>query len=81
MQVPATDSTAAAAMVRGADGRALTVCGWLCVVALLVVTAAAYNVDVSVPVVKLGPRSTSYFGFSVAQHSVWQRHSNRSVPV
>ena len=49
--------------------------------AVLVVTVAGYNVDVSVPVVKYGPRPTSYFGFSVAQHGVWQRHSNRSLPV
>ena len=49
--------------------------------AVLIVTVAGYNVDVSVPVVKFGPRSTSYFGFSVAQHGVWQRHSNRSLPV
>jgi len=49
--------------------------------AVLVATVAGYNVDVSVPVVKYGPRSTSYFGFSVAQHGVWQRHSNHSLPV
>jgi len=48
---------------------------------LLAVTVTGYNVDVSVPLVKYAPRSTSYFGFSVAQHGVWQRHSNRSLPV
>jgi len=54
----------------------------LCAVAVvMLMTVAGYNVDVSVPLVKFGPRSGSYFGFSVAQHGVWQRHSNHSVPV
>ena len=65
------------AVRRGADGQRLIVV----LMALSVITVAGYNVDVSVPVVKYGPRSTSYFGFSVAQHGVWQRHSNRSLPV
>jgi len=65
------------AVRRGADGQRLSVV----LMALSVITVAGYNVDVSVPVVKYGPRSTSYFGFSVAQHGVWQRHSNRSLPV
>jgi len=61
-----------------ADDRRLVV---VAAAALLVVSVGGYNVDVSVPVIKYGPRLTSYFGFSVAQHGVWQRHSNRSLPV
>jgi len=69
-------------MSRGVKGRSPTA-GLLAVAAaaVLVVTVAGYNVDVSVPVVKYGPRSTAYFGFSVAQHGVWQENSNRSLPV
>jgi len=67
-------------MSRCADGRRPTA-GLVVAAALLVAGVSAYNVDVSVPLVKYGPRSTSYFGFSVAQHGVWQRHSNRSLPV
>jgi len=48
---------------------------------LLLGAVRGYNVDVTVPVIKYAPRSASYFGFSVAQHAVWQRHDNRSVPV
>ena len=68
---------------RGVECSRLPTAGLLAVAAaaVLVVTVTGYNVDVSVPVMKFGPRSTSYFGFSVAQHGVWQRHSNRSQPV
>ena len=48
---------------------------------LLLGAVGGYNVDVTVPVIKYAPRSASYFGFAVAQHAVWQRHDNRSVPV
>ena len=81
MPAVGTHTTSTASVCRGVDGRQPS--GLLAVVAavVLVVTVTGYNVDVSVPVLKFGPRSTSYFGFSVAQHGVWQRHSNRSQPV
>jgi len=69
-------------MSRGVEGRPPTAAVLaVAAAAVLVATVAGYNVDVTVPVVKYGPRSMSYFGFSVAQHGVWQRHNNRSLPV
>ena len=82
MPAVGTQTTSTVSMCRGVEGRLPTI-GLLAVAAaaVMVVTVAGYNVDVSVPVVKLGPRSAAYFGFSVAQHGVWQRHSNHSLPV
>jgi len=34
-----------------------------------------FNLDTSVPIVKEGLHSNAYFGFSVAQHQIYQRNT------
>ena len=46
----------------------------------LVSYTSAFNLDVSLPFTKKGPAG-SYFGFSVAQHLMWNQETSNHIPV